>query len=252
MRTQAALWSLAALTGLIGASCSSGPRPPEPGTPAFFWAAAESTYRGGDFRKTSENLAQFQGTDNELAAQARPLAAVVSAGLAKGYYDLAEAYEAGARMNRNDPTPFRKQVSNLRSLSGTAALELAEWLRAVVEKDKDANITLAALYPSGSMTEPPGVRKIAGGMLLQDSEKDLLETAMLQRGVVMAMSSFVGAPDDSARALGLLKSGQASVPRATFIYGAAAALYDLSPLYASTRLDSPTGCRCYASRLWMR
>lgn len=238
MRIQAALWSLLALLG-VGTSCSSGPRPPEPGTPAFFWAAAGSTYRSGDFRKASENLAQLKGSDNEYAAKARPLAAIVAAGLARGYYDLAEDYEAGAHMNRANPTPFRKQVSNLRSLSGASTLEFAEGLRLILDKDKDPNLTLECLYPTGSMTEPPGVRKIAGGMLMQDSEKDLLETAMLQRGVVMAMSSFVGAPDDAARTLELLRTGQASVPRGAFISAAAKAMYDLSALYGPTRLDLP-------------
>ena len=32
----------------VGTSCQSGPQPPQPGTPAFFWAAAGETYRAGD------------------------------------------------------------------------------------------------------------------------------------------------------------------------------------------------------------
>src|ERR1039458_6210743 len=33
-----------------GTSCSSGPQPPQPGTPAFFWAATNETYRAGDYQ----------------------------------------------------------------------------------------------------------------------------------------------------------------------------------------------------------
>ncbi len=42
------------IAGLLaaGTSCSSGPQPPQPGTPAFYWAAANQTYRAGDFLKT--------------------------------------------------------------------------------------------------------------------------------------------------------------------------------------------------------
>ena len=30
-------------------SCSQGPAPVRPGTPAFFWAAADSAWRAGDY-----------------------------------------------------------------------------------------------------------------------------------------------------------------------------------------------------------
>ena len=221
------------------ASCSSGPRPPEPGSPAFLWGAAKTTYHSGDFRKTSENLAQIIQSDNEFTARARPLSAILSAGLAQGYFDMAESYEAGAHANTANPTPFRKQTSNLRSMASSAVLDFAEGVRLLADKDKDPNLTLACQYPTGSMAEPPALRKIAGGATLQDAEKDLLETAMLQRGVVMTMSSLVGSPDDSARTLELFKAGEPSIPRATFLFGAAKALYDLSALYGPTRLDLP-------------
>ena len=238
MPLRAAFWGGMALV-LTGVSCSSGPRPPEPGTPAFFWSAAKATYASGDFRKASENLSQVRASDNEFAAKARPLGMVISAGLARGYYDLAENYEAGARANRANPTPFRKQVSNLRSMSSTAALDFADGLHVFLGKDKDPNVTLACTYPTGSMTEPPNARKIADGMLMQDSEKDVIETAMLQRGVLMAMSSMVGAPEDSARTLEIFKASEPSIPRATFLFASAKALYDLSSLYEAKRLDLP-------------
>ncbi|MGO9261084.1 MAG: hypothetical protein ACLQU1_32965 [Bryobacteraceae bacterium] len=238
MRTRVALWSALVLAWAC-ASCSSGPRPPEPGTPAFIWGAAKETYHTGDFRKTSENLVQLIQTDNDFTARARPLAAVISAGLAQGYFDLAENYEAGARANRADPTPFRKQVSASRSLSSAAALEFAENIHAFLEKDKEPNVVLACEYPTGSMAEPAGIHKVAKGMLMQDSEKDLLETAMLQRGVVLAMSRFLGAPEDAAKTLELFKAGEPTVPRATFAYGTAKALYDLSALWGPQKLDLP-------------
>ena len=60
------------IVGLLaaGTSCSSGPQPPQPGSPAFFWAAAKETYRAGDFLKTSENLQRILVTDNEYTARA--------------------------------------------------------------------------------------------------------------------------------------------------------------------------------------
>jgi len=167
------------------------------------------------------------------------LAAVISAGLAQGYFDLAENYEAGARANRADPTPFRKQVTASRSLSGAATLEFAENIKAFLAKDKEPNVVLACEFPTGIMAEPPGIRKVAKGMLMQDSEKELIESAMLQRGVLMAMSRMLGAPDDAAKTLELFKAGEPTVARGTFLYGTAKALYDLSALYGPQKLDLP-------------
>jgi hypothetical protein len=236
MRIRAALWS-ALILAWACASCSSGPRPPEPGSPAFYWAAAQTTYHSGDYRKTSENLAQLIQSDNEFTTRARPWSAVISAGLAQGYFDMAESFEAGARANRNNPTPFRKQVSVYRSFSNSATLEFAETIRGLLQKNDAPNVTLACEFPNGSMPEPPGLLRVDKGMLLPDSEKDQLEAVMLQHSVVAMMSRVVGTPDDAAKTLELFKNGQATIPRATFVYGAAKALHDLSALYAPTRLD---------------
>src|SRR5579859_5263367 len=110
---------------LIAAGCSSGPRPPQPGTPAFYWAAARSTYTQGDFLKTSDNLSQLN-TSTEFGPRAQPWSIVIQAGLAKGYMDLAENFEYGAHANRANPTPFIRQVQQLRSLASSAAIQLVE------------------------------------------------------------------------------------------------------------------------------
>lgn len=238
MRTRLPLWGALAVMWAC-TSCATGPKPPAPGTPAFIWGAARQTYHSGDFRKTSENLMQLVRTESDFTAQARPWAAVVSAGLAQGYYDLAESYEKGARANRANPTPFRKQVSMLRSLSSAAALEFAEGVHLLLDKDKDAVIALAFEYPTGNMAEPPNLRKIETGMLMQESEAEQVLVAMLQRGVLRAVSRVVGTPDDAAKTLEIFKPGEPKVPRATFVYGVSKSLYDLSSLYVPTRLDQP-------------
>src|SRR5450631_1887228 len=133
------------MLGLVVAatSCSSGPQLPQPGTPAFYWAAAKETYRAGDFVKTSENLQRILVSENEFSARARAWDAVISSGLAQGYIELADAWEAGARANRPNPTPFRKQVSALRALASAAAIQFTEDIHRVVDGSKDPKILLA-------------------------------------------------------------------------------------------------------------
>ena len=108
---------------LLLAACSSGPRPPQPGTPEFAWGAAKSTYASGDYLKCLDNLSQLAKGDSEFAAKAKPLAIVLSAGVAKAYTDLAQNFEYGAQANRANPAPFRKQMNFFRSQAASTAVQ---------------------------------------------------------------------------------------------------------------------------------
>jgi len=224
---------------VVGTSCSSGPQPPQPGTPPFFWAAARETYRAGDFVKTSENLQRIMASDNEFSARARAWDTVISAGLTQAYGELADTWEAGARANRPNPTPFRKQVSALRSLASASAIQFAEDLHKIVALDKGPDILLAFAYPAGAAAAPAGLKRVGGGILVQDSERDLLQAAMMQRGVVLSVSSAVGSPDDAAAAQEKMKTGEFRVPRDTFLLAAAKSLQEQSELFMFNKLDQP-------------
>lgn len=232
-----------ALTALgllaAGTSCSSGPQPPQPGTPPFYWAAAKETYRAGDFARTSENLQRILASENEFNARARAWDAVISSGLAQAYIELADTWEAGARANRPNPTPFRKQVSALRSLASASAIQFAEDLHKMVALDKDPNILLAFGYPAGAAAPPVGLKRVGSGILVQDSERDLLQGAMMQRGVLLSVCIAVGSPDDAAAAQEKLKTGEFRVPRDTFLLAAGKSLQERSEVFTSSKLDQP-------------
>ena len=232
--------ALAALGLLVaGTSCSSGPQPPQPGTPAFFWAAANESYRAGDYLKTSEHLQRILTSENEFAARARAWDAVISGGAAQAYIELADNWEAGARANRENPTPFRKQVSGLRALASAAAIQYAEDVHKVVAADKDPTILLAFANPAGAAAPPVGLKRVAGGILVQDSEQGLLQTAMVQRGVLLSVCAAIGSPDDAAAAQEKLKTGEFRVPREVFLLAAAKGLQDESEVFTSNKLDQP-------------
>jgi hypothetical protein len=229
------------VVGLLaaGMSCSSGPQPPQPGTPAFYWAAANQTWRAGDVLKTDENLQRIIATDNEFSARARAWDAVVSAGLTQAYIDLADTWEAGARANRNNPTPFRKQVSALRSQASASAIQFTEDIHKLVAADKDPTILLAFAYPAGTVAEPAGLKRVSGGIVVQDSEVELLHAAMLQRGVLLSICRAVGSPDDAAATQEKLKTAEYRAPRDTFLLGIARSMSDQSELFTGTKLDQP-------------
>jgi hypothetical protein len=229
------------IAGLVaaGTSCSSGPQPPQAGTPAFFWAAARETWRAGDFLKTSENLQRILATENEYTARARAWDTAISAGITQAYIELADAWEAGARANRANPTPFRKQVSTLRSLASASAIQYTEDLHKVVQADKDPNILLAFAYPAGAIAPPAGLKRVSGGILVQDSERDLLQAAMLQRGVLLSVCAAAGSPDDAAATQEKMKTGELQVLRDAFILASVKSLQEQSDLFTGTKLDQP-------------
>jgi len=224
---------------VASASCSNKPAPPKPGTPGFYWAAAKTTFHNGDFVKTNESVVQLASTENEFTARARPWSIVTAAGIARGYAELADTYDAGAKANRANPTPFIKQASALRSAASAAAMEFAESAHQFMEKHKEPNVTLAFEFPTGSAAQPAGLKRISSGILIQDSERDMLLKSMLQRGVLLTTCEGLGSADDPAKGAEQLKTGEAQVPRATFLYAVAKALQAQADLFSPAKLDKP-------------
>jgi hypothetical protein len=233
-----ATWILILLLAFgIATGCSSGPPPIKPGSPAFFWAVARESYRTGDVLKTDATLSDLSQTDSAFAAPARVWHLVVSAGLTRGYMELADAYEAGGARNPANALSFRRQASNLRSLAATSALEFAQGLHNMAETDQNAKVLLAFGLPPGSATQPEALAKLSGGTWLPDSDRDSLLAAMLQRGVLLAVSGAVGSPDNPVEAQAAFQTAEVRVPRETFLYGMAKLLYQESDLFGPMGMD---------------
>lgn len=224
---------------LFAAGCNSGPRPPQPGTPEFMWSAAKSTYAAGDFVKANDSLTQLAKGTSEYAARSRPLAIVLTSGIANAYAELADNFEAGARVNRANPTPFRRQVNLFRSQASAAAVQTAEAVHAFLQSNPPDSIPLEFGYPAGSASDPVSLQRVAKGMLLPDAEVDSLQREMIQRGVLLAMTRSVGAGEDTAKALEIFKAGNVKVAKPVFALESAKVLVDLADLYSPKKLDQP-------------
>jgi hypothetical protein len=232
---------------LILSSCSSGPRAPEKGTPAFYWAAAGESYAAGNYLKTLENLERVAATDNEYTARAQPWLLVLSSGMAGGYMEIADYFESGARINKADPTVFRKQVSQCRGTAGQLSLIFADALLAF-QKGKDDPVLMAFPFPNGSPGAVPVLTKVANGMLPQPGE---IETGLkngIVRAVLLNTCRAVGTPNNPAKAQELFKAGDVKVPRATFVLAMADALHNGAQLYGRNKLDDPAKLKIFCGR----
>jgi hypothetical protein len=225
--------------GLVATSCSSGPEPPRPGTPAFLWSAAKETYAAGDFQKTSEHLEQICRTPNDFTARAQVWDLILSSGMAKSYMDLGDYFEYGARARAGNPGQFRRMMSDYRTYASRLSLQFAENFQNFEKNNKDPKITLDFTFPEGNALPSPQITKIGNGDLPAPAILDELRKQHLKTGVVLQTCRALGVPDDAAKAQQMFKGGNVQVPRETFLLAMASALHEQAQLFVRTKLDQP-------------
>src|SRR5437667_4776325 len=120
----AALLVALALIGLT--ACSSPTTTARVGTPEFYWYAAKETYAAGDYVKTANHLDHLIDNQNEYAARAVPWSLVLTSGMAAGYMELADAYVAGARVNKAKSLAFRRKATDFRTMASPLVLRFAQ------------------------------------------------------------------------------------------------------------------------------
>lgn len=239
MRNQTAVFLAFLTLTLLLAGCASGPAPPAKGTPAFYWQAANETFTTGDYMKTSDHLEALAKGENEFTARAYPWRLVLSAGLAKGYLELADAFENGGRANKTNPTPFRRQMSDYRSMASRFSLQFAETLEAYEKTKPEGEIPLDFPMPRGSAAMVAALGKAGSGILVVSPELDTAQKQALERAVLLAVCKAAGAAGDTAKAREMFKTPPVKTKREVFFTALAENLLDLSKLFTPMKLDQP-------------
>ncbi len=231
----------------IATSCS-GPAQLQPGTPAFYWAAAKETWAAGDYMKTTEHLESVMRTQNEFTAQAQPWHLILTAGMAKGYIDLADYCDYGARAKPFLVTSFRRYASDFRTYASRLALATATSFQEFQKTNKDPKVVLAFSYPTGSAMMSPQLQKLGEGVLPNTAVLDDIRAQHLKTSVVLTTCKAVGAPDDTAKTQSLFRAVKVEVPRDTFLLAMAEALHDEAQLFVPKKLDQPDRIKLFASQ----
>lgn len=217
-------------------SCSSQPSGPEPGTPAFKWAAAHEVFTAGDYAKTLENLDNLVIADGEYTARALPWSLLVKSGLSSGYKEIADSYAKGVRTNKTASVDFQRLVSEYRDQAGRYALQFGDDFRKMAQQKGDT-VPMDFPFPQGSLSTPALYTKTDIGVSLTPAETDTVLKQSLQKGILLGICRAAGSPDDPAKAQEAIKGG--TVPRASFMLAMVHGLYDASELYSTTGLDEP-------------
>jgi hypothetical protein len=85
---------------------------------------AQDSYKAGDYLRTNENLDKLLGGKSDFVARAAPVKLVLGAGLAQGYIEMADKFEAGTKATRSNPAALRKQMSEYRRQARAVAMQV--------------------------------------------------------------------------------------------------------------------------------
>jgi hypothetical protein len=223
----------------IALSCTTGPPGPKPGTPEFFWTAARSTWAAADYEKVEHNLDELLKTENEYKARAQPWRLIVTAGMARGYAELADMFEAGARANKLNPTPFRTQMNDYRKIAARRALQFAETFLTFSKHDHSQDVPLAFSFPTGSINPVTELKSVASGILLPEPKLEPVRQRAIERGVLLVTCEAVGAPEDMAKAQEIFRASEVKVPHDVFALAMVRNLHEQAKLFGRTKLDMP-------------
>ncbi|MBI4877229.1 MAG: hypothetical protein HY822_21590 [Acidobacteria bacterium] len=224
---------------LLSTSCSKGPEPPKPGSPAFNWAVARESYKKGDIVKTNATLEQLLRGKHEFTARALPWKIAVASGMTRGYMEMADKYETGSKASRTDSGSFRKQMTVFRTQARSIAMQSAEAVNQYLSVPKEASVTLVFPFPEGDLDESASLKKVVTGMPLQQAETEKITLEMIQRGVVQFVCRAAGAPKDLEKARALFSKEETSIPSGQFLMAVAQTMYEISDLYTPKKMDEP-------------
>lgn len=222
-----------------GSSGDGAAKSAQPGTPAFFWAAAKQSWQKGDYLRTTDHLAKITQSDNEYRARAEAWLLLVSTGLTQGYMEVADAFDAGAKGNLKNALAFRRQASAARSAAKATSLQAVEALHYFTDKVKDQTLPLDIGAPTGTLADSPVLLRIMKGTMPAEAEVESTRNTMLRKGVLASACRAVGAPDDPAKTVELFRQQPLQLNRATFLLGIASAFNDQMALFGSKQLDDP-------------
>ena len=225
-------------TTLLLIGCSADKKSaaaPKPGTLAHSWFTANEAWKAGDYDKAVQHLARLAVTQSEYRERARQWVIVAAGGVADGYRELADAYEAGSLASRQLNLEYRRKMIQTRDAANNAAMLYAETIHDFLNKEKDLRLKLDVDFPTGSAAEPSQLARISKGLPVQAADHEAAKTAMARRGVVRFATALAAADGNIETA----KQQFAAPPREVALAAVASHLLGLSDMYRNKKMDMP-------------
>ncbi len=233
----ATLWVLAVITL---SSCSSGPQRSSADRWSPRWREAEQLLSEGKIDETLQQIQALLDAEEPHKTKAAAWKMLVLAGKARGYFELAEAYLAGAEQNPAQFSDFRRAVSRYRSHSRAASLALAQMATDAEQHFGRADtIPLDFPLPPGSTSPSPIIASVKVGRLAPESQLQAAEHYTLRRAVVLTVCEAGRATSEAGDLEKVLETQPAAITKPRLLAVAGKVLYQQADLFATTHLDDP-------------
>ncbi len=224
----AALTTLLLSAFFAGCSSETKPKPPQPGSPAFNWAAAKQAFEKGDYVKANTLLMQLSQGKSEFAEQARPLALMTSISMAGSYMELSEKFAEGAKRTRGKAAPFMRSTSVYKAQATASSMQFLEEARRFIAANKDKEVTLPLGAPAAEEGDPPQYKKITSGQGVPESEIPGVEKMLITKSLSKNLT-----------AAGATAAGEAKVAGPKFLLVVAKGLFNVSEMFGPKKLLQP-------------
>jgi hypothetical protein len=205
-----------------------GPSGPAQGSPEWLYLAARDSFRGGDIDKTQVHLEKIVVVESPFQARAAAWDLLIKNGRLLGYEDLVESYHAGwlHAVGPNKLNFARDHDTMLKEIRGYGLhlLEANDHFQKIAATQKLDHVDLEFPWPDGSAAPVVEIERMEKGIWPVDTERELAQSKMLQRGMLRGISAGITAPDDVPGAQKAMASGKTSVPLVHFQWAIANAM----------------------------
>ncbi len=227
-------------TALLLVSCSESQRGPAIGTPEWFWVAANETYATGNYEKAADHLENAADSENPWQERAAIWRVVLLDGLARGYMELAEAYQDGARKNQGNAPKLQNSIQQYQRDARRHTIDLVESLGTARKMMGTAqSIQLDFPLATGSAAESPTLGIVRGGTAPNEYQAIDAETQTVERGIILATTAAIGAGDDAAKTRTTFETPPVEVAPNIFFLCVATSLLDRSEVFDRDHLNEP-------------
>ena len=234
-RSQYVVSTLAALALLMEAACST---PVEEERKSPLWISAQISFSEGDFEDALKKLDSVAQQEPHLRESVAPWRAVTLAALARGYLELANAYDEGDIYHHHRVVSFRRTKNAYESKSRGPTLALADLARDLPSVLADVDtIALDFPFPGGSSSPSSLTAFIRQGRSLKDSDVEKALSYTLRRSMMSTLAEVVGRSDDLEAARALFEGGPVYVTRSAFFAFVGRALCQQADLFVESRIN---------------
>ena len=220
---------------LASAACST---PTSDSQKSDLWDSAQTSFAEGDFEDTLKKLDSVIQAEPARRQDAAAWRIVVLTALAKGYSEIAKAYDEGGAHHHNRIAAFRRAKNAYESKSRGPTLALADMARDLPSLLEGADtIALDFPFPAGSSSPSSLIAFIRQGRKLKDADADKALDYTLRRSAMLTMAELAGHSRDPESARELFERGPVHLPRSAFLAFVGRALYEQADLFAKTRIN---------------